>query len=399
MRVLMFISKIEPSSSGVLVGGSVNALLNLCKALAGEVEVSVVCGSRENVRESVAGFFPKETSVEIIPCSSPAQSARYGAEFILKLIGWLFRNRKKQYQVVHGHSGYGIYAWVTLLLARFFRASAVHTLYCPLISKGRVLGRKSLVLGRGLSSAGLRRLDAVVAMTGNIETSLVDAGLANTRVGVLPTAIDVARFESPTDRCALLRRIGVPEHHRFVLFVGNLTESKGIWHLLTAFRNLAAHVEDVSLVVTLELSHAGFNEAEARLETLLDEYGIRSRVRRLGFVPFMDELVASADGLVVPYADTQGPSDYPLIMMEAMAATTPIVGTSVGGIPELMRGGEHGLLVPPADSDALSSALRGLLEESEAAVTMAEKAKAYIVEEFGFETVRKAHLELYKKVL
>ena len=73
--------------------------------------------------------------------------------------------------------------------------------------------------------------------------------------------------------------------------------------------------------------------------------------------------------------NTQGPSDYPLVMMEAMAAGRCVLGTTVGGMPELVTDHVSGRLVPPADDDSLAAALIDLLEDPGLRQTLGAKAQ------------------------
>jgi glycosyltransferase involved in cell wall biosynthesis len=94
-------------------------------------------------------------------------------------------------------------------------------------------------------------------------------------------------------------------------------------------------------------------------------------------------------------------SDYegnPLAVLEAMAAGKPIISTAVGGVPELVEGG-CGLLAPPRDAQALSKAMRHMLESAEARKSMGEASARRAVERFDLRVMTEAYEDLYKKLI
>ena len=89
----------------------------------------------------------------------------------------------------------------------------------------------------------------------------------------------------------------------------------------------------------------------------------------------MPQLMAASDIVVAPYRNTIGPSDYPLALMEAMSAGACVVGTEVGGIPELIEDRVTGRLVKSDDVHGLAEVLSELLETPEIRKQMGKKAR------------------------
>jgi glycosyltransferase involved in cell wall biosynthesis len=96
-----------------------------------------------------------------------------------------------------------------------------------------------------------------------------------------------------------------------------------------------------------------------------------------GFRPDVPALLCAADVLVLPSVFPEG---SPVAVLEAMAMEVPVVATSVGGVPELVRDGETGLLVPPGDVAALAAAVVRLLSDRAGAVAMARRARQRVLE-------------------
>jgi glycosyltransferase involved in cell wall biosynthesis len=76
----------------------------------------------------------------------------------------------------------------------------------------------------------------------------------------------------------------------------------------------------------------------------------------------------------------------PVVLMEAMAYGRPVVATRVGGVPELVQDGQHGLVVPPGDAEALACALRRVLDDPEWAVSLGRNGSQYVRDQFNVDT-------------
>ncbi|MCG2632727.1 glycosyltransferase [Bradyrhizobium sp. WYCCWR 13023] len=140
---------------------------------------------------------------------------------------------------------------------------------------------------------------------------------------------------------------------RFVC-VGRLSEAKGQLLLIEAVKRLRDNGIDFELVL------AGDGEMRQAIEKLVAKYNLATMVRLTGWISTADvrEEILASRALVLP-SFAEG---LPVVIMEAMALKRPVLATYIAGIPELVRSGEHGWLIPAGDIDALSDALQRVLE-------------------------------------
>jgi colanic acid/amylovoran biosynthesis glycosyltransferase len=158
-----------------------------------------------------------------------------------------------------------------------------------------------------------------------------------------------------------------PGVHRLV-FVGRLSEQKGGLLLIEAAQRLAAQRDDFELVI------AGDGDMRADIDALIKSYNLQARVRITGWIDAqrVQREILAAQALVLP-SFAEG---LPVVIMEAMALKRPIISTFVAGIPELVRSGEHGWLVPAGDVEALVEAMQDCLDAPvEKLVRMGEAAQ------------------------
>src|SRR5262249_60178845 len=104
------------------------------------------------------------------------------------------------------------------------------------------------------------------------------------------------------------------------------------------------------------------------MKTRVQRMGLQSSVHFSGFRRDVPRVMAALDVLVLPSTRSEGTSQ---VILQALAIGTPVVGSNVGGIPELVRNCETGRLVPPGDSAALADAILAALREPERAHAMA----------------------------
>jgi glycosyltransferase involved in cell wall biosynthesis len=147
------------------------------------------------------------------------------------------------------------------------------------------------------------------------------------------------------------------------VFVGRLTEQKALPVALAAI----AEVDGARLILV------GDGPERASLERRVSELGLVDRVQFLGSLPREDALryLAGARAALLSSAW----ENLPHAAVEALAVGTPVVSTNVGGVPEVVRDGENGLLVPPNDVAALAAALRAVLTDDDLRARLAAGAQ------------------------
>jgi glycosyltransferase involved in cell wall biosynthesis len=151
------------------------------------------------------------------------------------------------------------------------------------------------------------------------------------------------------------------------VFVGRLTEQKALPVLLEA----------IAAVPEARLDILGDGPERPALDAAVAALGLGERVRFLGAVPRnrVLEHLAGARAAVLSSAW----ENLPHAAVEALAVGTPVVATAVGGVPEVVRDGSNGLLVPPNDASALAAALRKILVDDALRERLASEAKRSVV--------------------
>ena len=216
----------------------------------------------------------------------------------------------------------------------------------------------------------LRRVDHLVCPSGYLAALAVGWGVRRERVTVLPNA--APPLPSLPSRDEARTRLGLDGS--VLAFAGRITKQKSLAVALDAL----ARVEEVSLLVAGD----GPDLPDVRLRAA--QLGLEGRVRFLGPLgrEKVLELFRAADASLL----TSSWENFPHTVVEALAVGTPVIATRVGGVPELVRDEENGLLVPPGDVDAVASAVRRLVGEPGLRDRLAVEA-ARSVEDLRPETV------------
>ncbi|MDQ2899008.1 MAG: glycosyltransferase, partial [Acidobacteriota bacterium] len=234
-----------------------------------------------------------------------------------------------------------------------------------------------------LEGLAVRRASGVVGSTRAILSSVSERyQLEPALAAVIPFGLDLPRRAPGTTLTASKR----------VLFVGRLERRKGIHILLEAIpRVLDACPTAVFDVVGRDVEESSAETWRVAHPELRDRVLFHGEVSDERLSQFYDD----CDVLAAPSLY----ESYGLIFVEAMARGKAVVGTSAGGIPEVVRHGETGLLVPPGDSTALAHALIHVLEDEPDRNRMARAASDNYVKQFSQEAMARGTLEFYKKVI
>jgi glycosyltransferase involved in cell wall biosynthesis len=231
----------------------------------------------------------------------------------------------------------------------------------------------------------LRRASAVTTV------SRATAAELSRRLGVPDAIWQVVPNGVPSpkgDRDATRAALGVSAGEKLLLAVGNLYPVKGHDILLKALAPLVGRAELPPWTAVV----AGRGEELERLERLREDLGLGSRVHLLGYRDDVGALLRAADLFVHP-SRSEG---LPLAIIEAMTVGLPVVASRVGGLAEVVRDGETGLLVPPEDPTALSDALATLLRDAPFAARLGAEGRRVAEAEYGVDAMIDRYLRLYR---
>jgi glycosyltransferase involved in cell wall biosynthesis len=207
----------------------------------------------------------------------------------------------------------------------------------------------------------LRSADGFVAISSAVEEELVAAGVPPSRIRRIPNGVDVERFSqvARAARHALRLRLDLPPEGRIVVYTGRLVAYKGLPLLLHAFRGLAQVRDDLHLVL-VGPGGLDVDNCEAGLRAFVDAAGLASRVRFTGAVAAVEPWLQAADVFVLPSEQEA----FGASLLEAMACGLPVVATRAGGLRDLVRDGENGLVIAAGDEAGLGRALARLLDDA-----------------------------------
>jgi glycosyltransferase involved in cell wall biosynthesis len=231
-----------------------------------------------------------------------------------------------------------------------------------------------------------RLYDRIVAISEEIARVLARAGVPSEKLVCVPSAVDIARFAHPVSHAELCTTLGFAPDARVIGVVAQLIESKGHADLLRALPAVIAAEPGTRLACF------GRGPLEARLRHQAAALGIADRVVFAGFRADLPRLLGALD-LVVHPATAEG---LGVALLEAAAARRPIVATAAGGVPEIVRDGETGLLVPPRDAVALARAIVRLLGDSALARSLGDAARDHVAARFSIAAMTKGNLRVYQ---
>jgi glycosyltransferase involved in cell wall biosynthesis len=291
-----------------------------------------------------------------------------------------------------------------LVLVRRWEVRAVWLIDRPVVSPAYALlragGVRQIVVhdhssGARRAARGVRRMakaiitrlpwasaDAVVAVSGYVAERQRTVGqVPARRIRIVPNPVQLPA--SSLGRDALRTELGIPPGRPVVAAAGRLTPEKGFADLLRAGELLP---EGVELVVL------GDGPERPALERLRSALRTGSRMHLAGHRAGASELMAAADVCVVP---SRWDEAFCLAAAEALARGRPTVAARVGAIPEFVRDGETGLLVPPGNPAALSQAIRRLLDAPELAERLGRAGQDLVLRQYTWERALTGLLEVF----
>ena len=293
---------------------------------------------------------------------------------------WRLSRAIKQLQpdIVHAHDPHGV------AMAALALSMSTQVVKPPLVASRRVDFR---IRGNSLSRWKYRQVDCFICASEAIRQLLLSDDVPPHHAVTVHEGIDLGRVAAATP-ANIHQELWLPHGAPIVGNVGALVPHKGQKHFIEAAALVVRHVPDARFVI------AGEGELRQSLEHQIKHLGLEKHVLLAGFRP--DVLsVHKAFDIFVMSSVTEGLGTS---ILDAMACGRPVVGTAAGGIPEVVKDGETGILVPPRDHEAMADAIVKLLKDEPLRKRMGAAGLSLANACFSAERMVQDTLRIYERV-
>jgi glycosyltransferase involved in cell wall biosynthesis len=245
-------------------------------------------------------------------------------------------------------------------------------------------GTAALGIYNHLDRMALKKFNALAAVSDAVAQRLLAFGVPTEKIKTIANGIDVTAFER-AQPLPLLK----DEGSIVVGVVARLDLQKGFEYLLRAARELCKMFPGLKIVI------AGEGPDRSAIEEMIEQYGLQSSVVLAGQQSNMPAVYAAMDIFVLPSLN----EGLPMTVLEAMAASKPVIATRVGAIPSVIRDGENGLLLVPKDTEGLRNAVASLLNDPARRRRLGDQAHAWVSQNYTSEAMALKYREMYEEVL
>ena len=232
----------------------------------------------------------------------------------------------------------------------------------------------------------------VAVSDGTRRYSISEGGINSNKLITIQNGIDIDQYSkdlSFKDRSVLQKELQLDTDSMVVLTVARFQPQKGHKYLVEAIPKI---VREFPRTIFL---FVGEGELTEEIKLQVERSKLTNYIRFLGVRRDIPKLLAFSDIFVLPSLWEGMPNS----ILEAMSAGVPVIASNVDGIPEIIRDGENGLLVPPADSFALGNAIRRLLKDEGLCKSFAEVAKLKVEQKFHRNLNTKLFVNLYEVLI
>lgn len=292
---------------------------------------------------------------------------------------------KMKFDIIHAHDFYAASSFYGAMASRAKGTSFILTQHNDQLPSKVVNAFLYLFDGYTLGRYVFSCARKIIALNSAIKAHLVAMGVDVSKIEIVPNAVDTRLF-SPDRKSMLETKWGISRP--VVLFVGRLVEDKGVEYLLQAFSEVAEEIPDAKLVIV------GEGPQEKDLKKLQRSLGL-TQVYFLGSVEtkFLPNIYAGCDVFALPSIH----EPFGNVVIEAMAAGKPVVGSYVGGMRDTVVHEVTGYHVQPGSSKELSRYLIRLLGDASLRRSLGENARKMVLDSYDLKPLLRKIESIYQE--
>lgn len=241
-------------------------------------------------------------------------------------------------------------------------------------------------------------LDGAITVSNSVRDTLAKSfywNKDNPKLMVIPNWINLANFSLTETKLESRSKFNIAPNKTVIGIVNQLTMAKGQHLLLEAIHLLKNQLKDDYLIVFAGSEHESEKPYTKYLEELISKFQLNDKVKFLGHISNLASLYNALDIVVIPSENEA----FSIVCLEAMVSRCPVIASNIGGLAELVKEGQTGLLFPIKDSKALSEKLFLLLSDLELQKKLSKTAYLFAAENFAMEKVIAQIEHAYKLAL
>lgn len=355
--------------SDMKIGGAGSWLLNLLGAINKErFEIKVVLPQGSMLADKIRNSGFEVIFVEGIKDKS------YDARAV-NVLYYIFRAERPD--IVHTHASLS-----ARLAARRAGARIINTKHCI---DGRITGIRRYA-GAFIND---RYCDSIIAVSEAVKRDIAENGVTNDKISVIYGGINPVKILDNKEKSLVRQKWGIAEGETVVGIAARLAEVKGHKYFIDAVEIISRDNADVRFLI------AGIGPKEEELRELVKQKGLADKVVFTGFVDRIYEIFNIIDINVISSLSEA----LCLSLIEGMSAGKPSVATDTGGIPEVVKDGYNGFLVPPGDAERLADAILKLIYDPELRKTMGDRGREMMEKSFTADIMAEKIEGLYESVV
>ncbi|WP_048048280.1 glycosyltransferase family 4 protein [Methanosarcina mazei] len=282
--------------------------------------------------------------------------------------------------LIHLHFTYPPYSYIsTLPIPVIITAHSLSFIKTKGIHSKRSYVNLSFLIDPYFEKIALKNADCVIAVSDWVKQNIDNIIGCNTKTVYIPNGINYEKYEPLPQK----QNIKNPS----ILTVGRLVKLKGMDLLIKALPNIKELIPNIHLYI------AGEGVQCEKLKSLAVRLNVQENITFLGFVS-EDKIIKMLSSVDI-FVTSSRSETFGIVVLEALAAGTPVIASNVGGIPQLLNNGEYGLLVEPENPEDLSSAVIKLIKDPVLMGELSKKGRLR-AQEYSWNEITKKTIELYK---
>ena len=283
----------------------------------------------------------------------------------------------KKCDIVHAHGHAYMSSYIACKVAQKYKKPFILTQHNTFIDYQSWLNMVEHVNDWTVGRVVLKGSDRVITVSRKTMEYVLKLGADMSKTSVMHNGVDTTFFH-PMNRKENRGKLGLPKNKTLILTIRRLVYKNG---LDTFIESASLLTRDYPYLLFIVI---GKGPNRTLIEKRVRELGIGDNVRLAGFVPekLLPLYYNAADYFVIPSSSGEG---LPLVLLEAMACGLPVIATTVGGTPEIIKDMKNGVLVPPRNPEALAETISKFLLNKEMGLAIGEEARKTVEDKFTWE--------------